>query len=246
MKAYEKTIGDLDCVVLDGGPEASVAVVVCHGYGAPGDDLVPFGAQWAQQLGSQADKFRFVFPYAPLTLAELGMPSARAWWPLNMQKLMLAVEARQFEELHVHEPPGLDAARQKLTGTIDSVMESLSSEAPQLVLGGFSQGAMLTMDTTLRGVTTPPSLLLQMSGTLICRDQWRQAAAELAETNIKIIQSHGTSDPILPFDSATALRDLLTEQQLDVQFVPFAGPHTVGAEMLNASTEALKQLVEPS
>lgn len=241
MKAYEKTIGDLDCVVLDGGPEASVAVVVCHGYGAPGDDLVPFGAQWAHDLGADAAKFRFVFPYAPLTLAELGMPSARAWWPLNMQKLMLAVEAQQFDDLHIHEPPGLATARQQLTRTIELVMESLVGEAPKLVLGGFSQGAMLTMDVALRGLTTPPAVLFQMSGTLVCRDQWQQAAPRLAGT--KIIQSHGTSDPILPFSSATALRDLLTDQQLDVQFVPFDGPHTVGAEMLTACTDALKQLV---
>ncbi len=241
MKAYEKTIGDLDCVVLDGGAEASIAVVVCHGYGAPGDDLVPFGAQWAQLLGADAAKFRFVFPYGPLTLAELGMPSARAWWPLNMQKLMLAVQAQQFDELHIHEPPGLETARNKLTGTIDRVMEWLAGDDPQLVLGGFSQGAMLTMDVALRGATPPPAVLIQMSGTLICRDQWRQAAPRLAHT--QIIQSHGTADPILPFDSATALRDLLTAEQLDVQFVPFAGPHTVGAEMLAACAHALQKLV---
>ncbi len=242
MKAYEKTIGDLNCVVLDGSDDCTVAVVICHGYGAPGDDLVPFGAQWARTLGADAAKVRFVFPYAPLTLAEMGMPSARAWWALNMQKLMLAVEARQFAQLHEHTPPGLDAARETLTRTIDAVMDSLSGDQPKLVLGGFSQGAMLTMDVALRGLAQPPAALFQMSGTLICRPAWEAAAGRLVDT--LVVQSHGRQDPILPFESAEALRDLLLAAKVDVQFVPFMGPHTVGPEMIQASSDVLKQVVQ--
>lgn len=240
MKAYEKTIGDLTCVVIDGGEEPTNAVVVCHGYGAPGDDLVPFGAQWAENLGQDAQKFRFVFPSAPLTLAEMGMPSARAWWPLNMQRLMLAVEARQFAELHQHEPPGLDNARSKLAATVQQVLDSLATDSPQWVLGGFSQGAMLTMDTALRSDLQPPRLLFQMSGTLICQPQWQAQLPRLSET--KVIQSHGTSDPILPFESAQALRDLLREGQVESDFLAFDGPHTVGPEMVSATSTALQDL----
>ncbi len=244
MKAYEKTIGDLNCVVLDGDEDCTVAVVVCHGYGAPGDDLVPLGAQWAQSLGAASDRVRFVFPYAPHTLAELGMPSARAWWELNMQRLMLAVEARQFAELHVHEPPGLDTARAKLTQTVAEVMAGLVGDTPKLMLGGFSQGAMLSMDVALRGLPTPPDGLLQMSGTLICKPIWEQHAGRLVNT--EVLQSHGTADPILPFESAEALRDVLSAEQVPVQFLPFPGPHTIGPEMIASSTDAIARLVASS
>ncbi len=242
MKAYQKNICGLTCVVIDSGQPCSVAVVACHGYGAPGDDLVPLGAQWIDWLGDRSAPVRFVFPAAPYSLADLGMPNARAWWPLNMQRLMSLMHTNRFSELHDQEPPGIDQARQLFAETVQQVVAELEGDHKRLVLAGFSQGAMLTLDAALRGLDQPPQLLLQMSGTLVCRPVWQPLAKRLTET--QVLQSHGTSDSILPFSSAEALRDLLVAAGVNVNFMPFPGDHTIGGPMLQASASAIEQLIQ--
>lgn len=224
--ATRKQIGSLDCIVVDGGDEPTVAVIICHGYGASLDDLAPLAGEWLSMLGEDASQFRFVFPDAPHSLAEMGMPTARAWWPINMSRLAQAVQANSFDELHDEVPPGIDEARVALDKVITETLASMPTEKPRFVLGGFSQGAMLTMDTTLQGSNEPAALLIQFSGTVVCRNQWQDAAKRrLAKT--KIFQSHGKIDPVLPFDSAVVLRDLLRMSGAKLDFHSFQGPHTI-------------------
>ena len=78
-EALRTRIGSLDCIVVDGGTDPSIGVVICHGYGASYDDLAGLSNEWISLLGDQGGKFRFVFPDAPNSLAELGMPQGRAW-----------------------------------------------------------------------------------------------------------------------------------------------------------------------
>ena len=63
----------------------------------------------------------------------------------------------------------------------------------------------------------------------------------LAQT--RVFQSHGTYDPILPFDSATTLRDLLASRQVKVTFHSFAGPHTIDSASIEVTADLLKDLV---
>jgi phospholipase/carboxylesterase len=54
---------------------------------------------------------------------------------------------------------------------------------------------------------------------------------------LPVLQSHGTFDPILPYAGAEALRKLLQECKLEVEFHRFDGPHTIpykGLERLAA------------
>ena len=90
--------GSLDSYVIDlsDGQPPSALVVLCHGYGAPGNDLVGIVGEWVRLLGESASKFRFVCPIAPHSLAEMGMPSGRAWWPLNMARMMEAIQAKHI------------------------------------------------------------------------------------------------------------------------------------------------------
>ena len=71
------TLGDLSCHVLlerePGQPEG--AVVLCHGFGAGGDDLVPLHRELCG-LDPRLERQRFIFPEAPLSLG----PGSRAWW----------------------------------------------------------------------------------------------------------------------------------------------------------------------
>jgi phospholipase/carboxylesterase len=170
-------------------------------------------------------------------LADVGMPEGRAWWPINMAQLAAAIQTSRFEELHDREPPGIVEARETLCESIRRVKEDLGGESTPLVLGGFSQGAMLTMDASLRGEIDPPQLLIQFSGTMVCRTQWESQLSRLART--PIFQSHGTIDPILPYASAEALHELLSGANLEVDFYSFHGPHTIDVECVARTAQAL-------
>jgi phospholipase/carboxylesterase len=238
--AHRTRIDALDCIVVDGGPSPQIAVVICHGYGASYEDLAPLSGEWIGLLGDFADRFRFVFPDAPHTLADLGMPYGRAWWAINMAQLAAAVQASAFDQLHCHEPSGIGESRRLLEGTIREVLKDLGGESTPLVLGGFSQGAMLAMDTSLRGTIPVPQLLLQFSGTVICESHWKTALERLKNTFV--FQSHGRIDPILPYSSAVALHEMLTGAGVSVDFHSFLGPHTIDVESVMRSAQAMAQL----
>ena len=239
----QSRFGDLDCIVVDGGPTATIPVIVCHGYGAPGHDLAGLSLEWLRMLDEVGGHFRFVFPAAPISLADQGMPDGRAWWPLNMARLLDMAGASRFDELHDEEPPGLDTARAILTAAIDQVLAGMNRPSTW-ALGGFSQGAMLSLDTVLRGGLPTPSVLFQFSGTLVCRTIWETKLDRLKEA--RVLQSHGRVDPILPFDSAVRLETLLCGAGVDVHFHPFDGPHTIDPETVRLSGDALRTLVAPS
>ena len=97
------------------------------------------------------------------------------------------------------------------------------------VLGGFSQGAMLTVDVALHAPGKLAGLAL-MSGTLIAESIWRPRAAALAGTTI--FQSHGTKDALLAFSGAERLRDFLLAAGAEVGFMPFPGGHELPPPVL--------------
>ncbi|QDV47228.1 putative hydrolase [Stieleria neptunia] len=243
--------GSLDSYVVDAGraQTPSALAILCHGFGAPGSDLVGIAGEWIEALGKTAESFRFIFPIAPHSLDELGMPSGRAWWMLNMTRMMDAIQAQQFEELHHETPPGLEESRRALSELVNAARDELAdqrgcdADAIPFALGGFSQGAMLAMDTALRGPIPAPDLLIQFSGSVICQDEWTESLSRLQQT--PVYQSHGTQDPILPFQSAERLRDLLAAAGVDLQFHPFFGPHTIDGQAIASTAIALQQLVDP-
>ena len=231
MQTQVARYGALDSYVIDGGGQPSALVILCHGFGAPGSDMVGIAEAWASILGDRAASIRFLCPIAPLSLDELGIPGGRAWWEINMARLMALVEASRFDELHGEIPPGLDEARTALESLVQAARGEMAEQrgvplsSVPTALGGFSQGAMLSLDTSLRGSIDPPELLLQFSGTVVCQAEWTAAMSRLKTS--RIYQSHGRQDPILPFSSAERLRDLFVAAQLDVRFHPFHGPHTI-------------------
>src|SRR5258706_877282 len=81
MQVTRVEIAGLTTRIVGPGPNggAALTVVLMHGFGAPGDDLV--------QLASVIDApVRFVFPAAPLELGGLYGDS-RAWWLLDLVRL---------------------------------------------------------------------------------------------------------------------------------------------------------------
>ena len=197
-------------------------VILLHGFGAPGEDLVPL---W-RVLDVPAST-RFLFPAAPLSLA-MGYGDSRAWWMIDPAYFEdLQKGAAQAPDRSNDVPEGLAEAREKVIALLDCARESLSAET--IVLGGFSQGAMLSLDVALHW-EGPLAGLILLSGTLLARKEWEPRLA--SRSGLRVLQSHGTSDPLLSFSQAEKLRDLLTSSNLPVEFLPFRGGHTIPESVL--------------
>jgi len=242
--AQRERIGALDCVVVaPEHTENSQAVpisrvgVFCHGFGAGGDDLVGLAGELLQSEQGQTTNCMLVFPAAPLSLEDQGMPDGRAWWLLSIQRLISAMEDGRYEQIRQEVPLGVDDARNKLTEVIEVVLQRCGLSPAQLLLGGFSQGAMLAVETALRGLATPPAKLCLYSGALICEPLWKPLATRLSQT--QILQSHGRYDPILPLQTGLWLREMLQGAGCQVQFIEFNGPHTIPQQALDQTSQLL-------
>ena len=141
------------------------------------------------------------------------------------------------------EPDGLQEASSQLAEAVKAMLNDSGLTEGELFLGGFSQGAMASTDVVLRHGLCPAHLIL-MSGTLLCRADWERLAAEHA--GCPVIQTHGTTDMVLPIEPSTWLRDILSENGFEVDYTSFMGPHTVPMEALQQTANALMtKLVEP-
>lgn len=226
----QETFGRLEAHVTgghdrEGGGEGPV-VVLMHGFGAPGSDLVGL---W-RALSVPRD-IRFVFPEGPLSLGASMVGESRAWWMLDMERVQRAQLTGETLDRSEDVPEGLPPARQAVIELLDAVQERLGVRSDQVVLGGFSQGAMLALDVALRDAR-PLAGLVQLSSTLIARSEWEPRMASRA--GLPVLQSHGRRDPLLAFDAAESLRDLLEQAGLEVTWVPFQGAHEIPLPVVDA------------
>jgi phospholipase/carboxylesterase len=233
--------GQLSCIIVRHAQvKPDCFAVFCHGFGAPGDDL--FGlADWMLDECEKLDVVPLLlFPAAPIDLADEGMPGGRAWWRLNMAKLMQASMTNSFDEIRNEVPDGLEAARLQLEGAINSVRAEFDLQDTPFLLGGFSQGAMLTVETVLRSNIAPPQAMALYSGALICESHWQANVSRLAGVNA--FQSHGRLDPILPIQTGKWLSELISPHCAKYHWHEFSGPHTIPPESIRSTCELMKSI----
>ncbi len=239
MKMERTQIGELSAVLTGQLKSPQAMVVLCHGYGASGDDLVGIGDAILSQFPDLAESTMWVFPEAPLSL-DVGPYSGRAWWHLNVAALAEAVERGELSAVKEAFPPGIERARSQLSDLVEQLLTTHNLSHDRLVLGGFSQGAMLATDVALH-LDHKPALLVVYSGSLICRSEWSELAVR--EPKFRVFQSHGTVDPILAPAMGDALRLLLEESGHDVTFQSFHGGHTIPMEAIAKLADEVRTLV---
>ena len=131
---------------LDGpriAPKSRVArqlIVILHGYGADGNDLIALGQQWQSLLPDAA----FVAPHAPEPCAQA--PSGRQWFSLTM---------RDPDERW----RGVNAARPALDAFLDRELARHNLDASKLAIVGFSQGTMMALHVGLRRKLAPAAIV---------------------------------------------------------------------------------------
>ncbi|MFP4643165.1 MAG: alpha/beta hydrolase [Spirochaetales bacterium] len=192
-------------------------LLLLHGFGATAEDLYPIGEL------PQAAAFYGLYPRAPKQITVSGQNIGRAWFPREDTELSQALFGSYFSSLESLDPPGLVESGRE-------VYELLESEAVRfehLVVGGFSQGAMVAIEAALALARNnrPPAALLLFSGALIAGERWRGELSLLR--GVPVFQSHGTADPILDPKQGAALGEALDEAGCRRVFYEFDGTHTI-------------------
>ena len=206
----------------EGGGEGPL-VVLMHGFGAPGTDLVGL---W--RVLAVPRNVRFAFPEAPGEIP--GMLGARAWWMLDLQRVeaAMATGPRSYAN---EIPPGMEDATDSVVGMLEAMQEFLEVPSGQLVVGGFSQGSMAACNAVFtRGVA--PAGLVILSGTPVNLVAWKAGMGR--RRGLPVFQSHGERDPLLSFRAAEELRDAMRDAALQNEWIPFRGGHEIPMSVLEA------------
>ncbi len=176
-----------------GGKAARQLVVLCHGVGADGHDLIDLAPTWSRALPEAA----FVAPSAPEHYDQDPHGPGRQWF--SVADRTPSVMARGVRHAAAMLGPFLDAELARL---------GLSPTAYALV--GFSQGAMTVLFTGLRR-TAAPRAILAYSGALLAPEMLISEMTNRAP----VLLVHGEADDVVPVSRS---RD--AEQTLRAASVP--------------------------
>lgn len=224
-----RQLGKIHCQEINHDDNAPW-VIFFHGYGADAKDLASLG-----QAISTKKTYNWLFPNGPLEVPIGPGWTGRAWWNIDMMEIQRAMETGTARDFSNETPKGLDKSR-------DLAMEMIRQlKVPwnQIILGGFSQGAMLATELYLRAPETPKGLVI-MSGTLLCQEEWKTLIP--TRTGQKFFQSHGETDQVLGFKQAQKLETLLTQNGMKGSLQNFRGGHEIPMQVVQKISHYINEL----
>jgi len=216
-----------DFFKLDGprfGPASGTAaerlVILLHGLGADGNDLIGLAPQMSAALPTAL----FVAPNAPYPcdMAPFGFQ----WFSL-MDRSPEAILA------------GAQASAPILDGYIDDLLEETGLPAGQTALVGFSQGTMMSLFVAPRR-DTPVAGILGYSGMLVGAETF--AADVRARSPVLLV--HGDADEIVPVQCTPLVAKVLTDNGFEVETMIRPGlPHGIDPAGIAAGVSFLKRVL---
>jgi phospholipase/carboxylesterase len=191
-------------------------VVVLHGRGADANDLADLAPEVDAPSG-----YRFVFPDAPRAFEPypgMSMSFGRSWfdgWPAEHGSVV--------------------ESRTKLLTFLDELLARYPTPAGKIVLSGFSQGGLMSVDVGFR-TATPLAGLVVMSGA-----GYEEELPDFsARKNQRVLIVHGEQDEVVPVIEARRLRALLETAGVEPEYHEFGMGHQVSPASL-AVVEAFLQ-----
>lgn len=221
-----RRLGKLEAVEFPASAEAPT-IICLHGFGADMRDL----SGLALELDLKGP-VRWVFPNGPMGLQGGG----RAWFPISEDRLAGYERGEGAFDLSGLRPPGMDEARDGVL----ALVAALEVPWDRVIVGGFSQGAMLAVELALAAPTAPRGAFL-LSGNLV--DSSGLAERGPARKGLTFFQSHGNQDPILGFDGAQKLFEALNAAGWFGEFVEFRGGHAIPRPVFDGLTTYLDGLL---
>ena len=169
-----RQLGKLKCIEVLASTPTDKTLILFHGFGADAYDL-----QTLSDVIQTPWPCNWIFPQGILEVPIGPGWTGRAWWEIDMQAYQQAAATGQAMDLSSVRPKNLDQLRELVFGMIKDLKISWSD----LILGGFSQGAMLATDIYLNAPQDPAGLII-LSGALINKPEWSQLAPHRAGKKI--------------------------------------------------------------
>jgi phospholipase/carboxylesterase len=167
------------------GGKPDALVILLHGYGSNGADLISLAPYWASALPGAV----FVSPNAIEPVPQA--PGGYQWFPIS------SVEPHLMEQ-------GVRYAAQSVERFIDRELARYGLPPERLALVGFSQGTMMALHVGLRR-ERQIAAILGYSGVLV----GGRTLKEDMRSKPPVLLVHGDQDPMIPaaamFESAEAL-----------------------------------------
>ena len=189
--------------------KADRLIVLCHGYGANGQDLISLAPHWQRLMPTAA----FSAPNAPEPCPMA--PGGYQWFPIS-----------RLDPSEMHK--GVTRAAPVLEAFLDGELARYGLDALRLALVGFSQGTMLALQVGLRRKIAPAGIV-GYSGAL--------AGAELLKDEIRVrppvLLVHGDADEMIPVQALHLAAQALAVAGVSVQWHVARGTgHGIDAEGL--------------
>lgn len=204
---------------LSGHPAQSL-VILLHGYGSNGEDLIELAPYWMKDLPNTV----FVSPDAPFP-CEVGFGfqwfSLQSWAPLSL--------------LH-----GAEKASQYLNNFIDEQMQKYNVPASKVALIGFSQGTMMSLYVAPRRKEKLAGVVGYSGGLL-------GGEGLIGQPNISrppIYLVHGEMDTVVPVAAFFHAKETLRQAGFDVKGHTTPGmAHTIDEKGIQEGGEFLKSVL---
>jgi phospholipase/carboxylesterase len=200
-------IDDLAHRVREPAGEAEGALVLLHGRATSEDDMFPL----LDELDPER-RLVGVVPRGPLQLP----PGGNHWY---------AVRRVGFPDPATFEP-----TYERLGGWFDSLPEALGVPVERTVLGGFSQGAVMSYALGLGRGRPRPARIVALSGFVPVVPGYWEMDEELDGYPVAI--GHGSADPIIELGFAREARERLEEAGADVIYRESPVAHTLDPDYL--------------
>ena len=200
-----------------GAKKPDSLVVLLHGLGADGNDLISLAPLWSRFL----PRTHFVSPHAPFP-CDMA-PYGRQWFSL---------QDRDPERVAA----GVAAASPILDAFLDAELQRFGLPPERMALAGFSQGTMMSLYVAPRREAAIAGVL-GYSGALV--DAADFASAVRARPPVLLV--HGTADPIVPFARMAEAATALGAAGIAVETLACPGlPHSIDEAGLQAGAEFLR------
>ncbi|WMT86695.1 prolyl oligopeptidase family serine peptidase [Pelagibacterium sp. 26DY04] len=199
---------------------AKSAVVLLHGYGSDGRDLISLGQFWRDSFPDTL----FVAPNAPEVCG--GNPFGYQWFPLDLER------DRDLSRL-----VGAETAAPVVTSFLNDLWAQTGLTPGQTILGGFSQGAMMALYAGLR---LPESLLgiVSCSGLVVAPEKLGNEIA----SRPPVLLIHGDIDDVVPVMGSEVALPILLDLGIEAKLHISQGTgHSIAQDGLDAATAFLRE-----
>jgi len=201
------------------GQKAKQLVVLLHGYGSDGDDLISLAPEFAESLPDA----HFIAPNAPFH-CEMA-PYGFQWFSLQEYTQPAMLEKSQI-------------AIPILNYFLDETLKRLNLTADNMALVGFSQGTMMSL---LSATKRKPSCagVLGYSGSFLDADP----NPNQSWSSPPVCLIHGKLDPVVPFSSMKNAEHALKTIGIDVETHARPNlPHGIDAEGIEIGNNFLNRI----